>query len=68
MPLANLKSLAKTVDAIMELFKRREDLDIFNKKGIYIYIREITNQDTPQITKVIKRLQDSASQLLNRIY
>lgn len=57
---------AKTVDAIMELFKRREDLDIFNKKGIYIYIREITNQDTPQITKVIKTLKKVYVRLLNQ--
>jgi hypothetical protein len=48
---------AKTADAIMQLFKYRESLDIFNKKGIYIYIREQTDQDTPQITKIIKRLE-----------
>jgi len=57
---------AKTTDAIMELFKRREDLDIFNKKGIYIYIREMTNQDTPQITKVIKVLKKVYLRLLNQ--
>jgi hypothetical protein len=57
---------AKTVDAIMELFKRREDLDIFNKKGIYIYIREMTDQDTPQITKVIKNLKKVYLRLLNQ--
>jgi len=60
------KEDAKTTDAIMELFKRREDLDIFNKKGIYIYIREITNQDTPQITKVIKSLKKVYLRLLNQ--
>ena len=60
------KEDAKTTDAIMELFKRREDLDIFNKKGIYIYIREMTNQDTPQITKVIKSLKKVYLRLLNQ--
>ena len=48
---------AKTVDAIVQLFKHREHLDIFNKKALYIYIREQTDQDTPQITKVIKSLK-----------
>lgn len=48
---------AKTADAIIQLFRHRENLDIFNKKGIYIYIREQTDQDTPQITKVIKSLK-----------
>jgi hypothetical protein len=57
---------AKTIDSIMELFKRREDLDIFNKKGIYIYIREMTNQDTPQITKNIKTLKKVYLRLLNQ--
>lgn len=36
---------AKTADAVMQLFKHRESLDIFNKKGIYIYIREQTDQE-----------------------
>ncbi len=48
---------ARTADAVMELFRKRENLDIFNKKGIYIYIREMTDQSTPQITKVIKKLK-----------
>jgi len=46
-----------TSNAVMELFKHRENLDIFNKKAIYIYIREQTYQDTPQITKIIKSLK-----------
>lgn len=56
---------AKTADAIIELFRKRENLDIFNKKGIYIYIREITDQSTPQITKVIKRLKSIYKQLFS---
>jgi hypothetical protein len=57
---------AKTVDAIMTLFKQRENLDIFNKKGIYIYIREQIEQDTPQITKVMKNLKKVYKRLLNQ--
>jgi hypothetical protein len=60
------KEDAKTADAIMELFRQRESLDIFNKKALYIYIREITNQDTPQITKVIKILKKVYLRLLNQ--
>lgn len=44
---------AKTADAVMQLFKHRESLDIFNKKGIYIYIREQTDQDTPDRKSVV---------------
>ena len=47
----------KVCDAINILFKRRENLEIFNKKALYIYIREITNVDTPIITKVTKILK-----------
>lgn len=44
-------------DAVLTLFKKRESLEIFNKKALYIYIREITGCDTPAITKVTKILQ-----------
>ena len=47
----------KVADAINTLFKRRENLEIFNKKALYIYIREMTQVDTPVITKVTKVLK-----------
>ena len=47
----------KVADAINILFKRRENLEIFNKKALYIYIREITDVETPTITKVTKILK-----------
>ena len=47
----------KVCDAINILFKRRENLEIFNKKALYIYIREMTDVDTPVITKVTKKLK-----------
>ena len=47
----------KVCDAINILFKRRENLEIFNKKALYIYIREMTGVDTPIITKVTKNLK-----------
>jgi hypothetical protein len=48
---------AKIADAILELFKQRENLDVFNKKALYIYIREmVIDAKTPQITKIANRL------------
>ena len=47
----------RVCDAINILFKRRENLEIFNKKALYIYIREMTEVDTPVITKVTKILK-----------
>ena len=55
----------KVADAINTLFKRRENLEIFNKKALYIYIREITDVDTPVITKVTKKLKKLYKELYN---
>ena len=45
-------------DAVLTIFKTRNDLDIFKKKALYIYIREMTDCETPQLTKVINTLKD----------
>ena len=47
---------AKVADAILELFRKREFLEIFNKKALYLYIREMIDVKTPQITKVADKL------------
>lgn len=62
------KQDAQTADAIVELFRKRETLEIFNKKALYIYIREITDVSTPQITKIIKKLKLVYAQLYNEYY
>ena len=59
---------AQTADAIIELFRKCESLDIFNKKALYIYIREIVDVDTPQITKIIKKLKVTYIELYNQYY
>jgi len=59
---------ARTADAIMELFRKRETLEIFNKKALYIYIREITDTSTPHITRVTKKLDTLRTRLFNEYY
>lgn len=59
---------AKTADAILELFRKRENLDIFNKKALYIYIREMIDIDTPQITKITKKLKNIYVEQFNLYY
>ena len=34
------------------LFRRRDAIDVFNKKALYIYIREQVDVKTPKITKI----------------
>ena len=52
------KNDAQIADAILELFRKREDLEVFNKKALYIYIREIIDVKTPKITKIADKLHD----------
>lgn len=59
---------AQIADGIMELFRKSENLDIFNKKALYIYIKEITEASTPQITKIIKRLKVMYAKKYNEFY
>lgn len=48
----------KIADAILNIFKVRTDLDIFRKKALYIYIREMTDCKTPHLTYVISILKN----------
>ncbi|MDA9050857.1 hypothetical protein N9H35_00360 [bacterium] len=47
----------KIADAVLTIFKTRNDIDIFKKKALYIYIREMTDCETPHLTKVISTLK-----------
>ena len=52
------KNDAQIADAILELFRKRETLDVFNKKALYIYIREMVDAKTPKITKIANKLHN----------
>jgi len=50
---------SKIADAILQIFRNREKIDIINKKAIYIYIKElIPETNTPRITRVAQRMRD----------
>ena len=44
-------------DSVLHIFETREDIDNFNKKALYILIRERTGLETTNITRVIKTLK-----------
>ena len=50
------KNDAQIADAILELFRKRETIEVFNKKALYIYILEIVDVKTPKITKIADKL------------
>jgi hypothetical protein len=44
--------------AILHLFKTRATIELFNKKALYIYVREMSDANTQQITRMVKFLKD----------
>lgn len=48
----------EVADAVLTLFRTRYDVEIFKKKALYIYIREMTECETPTLTRVINKLRD----------
>ena len=52
------ESEQQVADAVLTLFKTRHDIDIFRKKALYIYIREMTECETPTLTRVVNKLKD----------
>ena len=44
-------------DSILHIFEERENIEQFNKKALYVFIRERTGLETNNITKVIKVLK-----------
>ncbi len=44
-------------NAIVELIRNSQNISMFNKKAIYLYIREISACKTQQITKVINKMK-----------
>lgn len=51
--------------ALVELFRRRDSLEIFNKKALYIYMREMSNASTQQITRIVKVMKEKYIKLYN---
>jgi hypothetical protein len=47
----------KVLDAIKILFDSIEQIEIFNKKAIYLYMREITGLNTKQIVNNLNRIR-----------
>ena len=54
--------------AIIDLMKQRSDIENFNKKALYILIREMTNVETAHITSVVNVLKKHYKKLLNKYH
>ena len=54
--------------AIVDLIKQRDEIENFNKKAIYILIREMTNVETAHITSVVNVLKKHYKKLINKYH
>jgi len=48
----------KVLEAIKILFESVDDIEIFNKKAIYLYLRELTGLNTKQVVNNLKKLRE----------
>ena len=44
-------------DAVLEMFRRSENIENFNKKALYILIREMTGSKTQHITRIVNLMK-----------
>jgi len=51
--------------AIVKLIERIDNIDNFNKKALYLMVREMTNYKTAHITKVINKMRPQIIKMLN---
>jgi len=58
----------KIADAVLIIFKTRNDIEIFKKKALYIYIREMTDCDTPTLTRVVNVLKKEWYKVYQKLY
>jgi len=52
-------------DAVLELFRRSQFIENFNKKHLYLLIREMTDCKTHYITKVVNVMKEHQRKMLN---
>ena len=63
----NLKQNEKCVlEAVKVLLHNIEDIEIFNKKAVYLYLRELTGLNTKQVVNNLNKLREKYSIFKNK--
>lgn len=47
----------KVLNAIFDIFSKKENIEVFNKKAIYLYLRELTDLNTKQIVSNLNKFR-----------
>ena len=58
----------RVADSVLELFRRRQNIETFNKKALYILIREMTGSNTQHITRVINVMKKYISEMQKEFF
>ena len=63
----NLKQNEKSVlEAVKVLLHNIEDIEIFNKKAVYLYLRELTGLNTKQVVNNLNKLREKYATFKNK--
>lgn len=55
-------------DSILEIFRRSDNIENYNKKALYILIREMTGSNTQHITRIINIMKKYYNRLFGEYY
>ena len=55
---ATKKNEQKVIKAVKILLHNIEDIEIFNKKAIYLYLRELTGMNTKQVVNNLNKIRE----------
>ena len=58
----------KVADAVLHMFRMKENIENFNKKALYILIREMTGSNTQHITRIINVMKKYNDRLKYEFY
>lgn len=51
-------------DAVLEMFRRKDNIENFNKKSLYLLVREMTGSKTQHITRIVNIMKKFNTHLL----
>lgn len=54
--------------ALIDLFKEENQLENFTKKSMYVLVREMTNENTARITKVVNQFKKRYEKIVQEFY
>ena len=58
----------KIADAVLELFRRADGIENFNKKALYLMVREMTGCKTSSITKIVNKMSSYMNKHLQEFH